>query len=120
MVGEYNATIYITEGGPPDCPFPPYCDENYTQNITVEYPISVSVLSPLTINVSNCSSKTFIEGVEDECVIYVRTRGREDTLSINKIFNFTDSRANSYYSAWDTGVQSVWKGITKLFLSITL
>lgn len=109
MVGEYNATIYITEGGPHDCPFPPYCDENYTQNITVEYPISVSVLSPLTINVSNCSSKTFIEGVEDECVIYVRTRGREDTLSINKIFNFTDSRANSYYSAWGTGVQSVWK-----------
>ncbi len=92
MVGEYNATINIKEGGNHTCPHE-YCASNYTDNITVSYPLRVNVLSQLTVNTSNCSNSVFLEGRKQNCTIYVRTQGRQDRVNMSTLLSFANPLA---------------------------
>ncbi len=90
LVGEYNATINITEGGSHPCPFSPYCDENYSKNISIIYNITVNVLTQLFVNTTNCSNSVFYEGGESNCTIIIRTRGRTDLLNLSSVISFAN------------------------------
>ncbi len=88
-VGEYNATIFITEGNH-SCPHSHCNSNNYTVNRNNSYNFTVFVQPQLSINASDCDNKNFTEGVEDKCNIIIRTKGRNDYLDLNSSVSFAN------------------------------
>ena len=95
-VGTYFAYFSVSDFNG-TCPHA-YCDvSSYEENKTSEvYNLTFNVYSSLTINVSNCSGATVMEGETFNCTINITTRGEEDELDFSSYAFFSSNPAMSY------------------------
>ncbi|MCD4771477.1 hypothetical protein K8R30_03610 [archaeon] len=98
-VGTYWANFSVSDFNG-TCPHA-YCDaSDYEENKTSGfYILEFNVYSTLTVNVSNCTGATVMEGESFNCTIEVNTRSEEDELNFSSYAFFSSNPAMSYDSS---------------------
>jgi hypothetical protein len=98
-VGTYWANFSVSDFNG-TCPHA-YCDvSDYEVNKTSGfYILRFNVYSALTVNVSNCTGATVIEGETFNCTVEVSTKGEEDELNFSSYAFFSSNPAMTYDSS---------------------
>jgi len=101
-VGVYNATITVYEK-PHFCPHAYCVNATYSVIQSIQYNLSVQVLSNMFLNVSNCTGMNFTEGESKNCTVVIRTRNATDSFNLTSNASFltyagVPSNRNWFYS----------------------
>lgn len=98
-VGTYWANFSVWDTGG-TCPHA-YCDvASYEQNQSTEiYLLKFNVYSVLTVDVSNCTGATVMQGETFNCTVNVTTRGEDDFVNFSSAAEFRVNPSSPYNEA---------------------
>ena len=117
-VGVYYANVSVMDSGAIyNCSAYPYCEPNYSRNLTYYYPtlVEFNVLSNMSINVSDCENKVFNYSSSNTCNVSIITRGASDSLQLSSFGFLRNYNANVANNSWFYSTQSTSStGFTKV------
>jgi hypothetical protein len=98
-VGTYWANFSVSDSNAV-CPHE-YCDSSYTDNKSSEvYTLVFNVYPALSLNVTNCSGASIVEGETFDCTIEVTTVGASDELNFSSYGFFENSISQADDRTW--------------------
>lgn len=126
LVGTYWFKLNITESGHV-CPHN-HCEENYTDILVESLDVKLSVLSSLSIDISNCTNQELTQGEWLNCSINITTIGEDDFVNVSTSAGLTQGRtydgANNYWdSEWfyeNSSQQTAANNLIEIPISILL
>lgn len=97
--GDYNLTICVNDNINGSA-LPLYYDSSYVENKSYCQNTTLSLLSSLSVDVTNCTGATVMEGEQFNCTINITTSGDIDVLDFSSLASFRNGDPYTANASW--------------------